>query len=79
VERPSRLLGTGHAPPCAIDGGSALRLPAATNWKPPRCLLLMPGSAILCQLLGGHLCPHEGGGWRWHDDGRSERLPRIGG
>lgn len=78
--RRSTLLGSGHAPPRAIDGGAALRLPAA--------------AVCWSKLRGGHgrevascsLAPsahadgwHKGGGWRWHDDGRAERLPRIGG
>lgn len=80
----SRLLGTGNAPPRAIDGGAALRLPtSAVCWGKLRGPSdgVLGGVVASCTIapsahVGGW---HRGGGWRWHDDGRAERLPRVGG
>lgn len=78
----SKLLGDGAAPPRAFGGGTAI---VATR-PPSSCTSTLRG------VLGAHVATcsrhpvlhladgwHYGGGWRWHDDGRAERLPRIGG
>lgn len=75
----SRLLGNG-APTRAFGGGTAI---VATRLPGGLCLRVLPGhehGTVRCRLDKGHADVwHKGGGWRWHDDGRAERLPRVGG
>lgn len=74
----SKLLGSGAAPARAFGGGTATAAQSGCT-------------SVLRGVLGAHVATclrhpalhlagwHYGSGWRWHDDGRAERLPRIGG